>query len=727
MSEKLAHPAISLGRDKPTGAAKKTVNRDSQVAPAMGLTADNGIIKVQALIDILPDYFYIKDLESRFVIANKSLAANNGFLNTSDLVGLSDADIHPPEIAEKFHAEEEEIIRTGLPIIGRVERIVEAGVEKWFSSTKFPLRDTRNEIIGLLGIAHDISEMIRGEVDLYRAQTFWHSVVENVPDAIVVKDVHTRRYTMMNHAAEKLIGTSRSYALGKTAADIYPAAYAELIRLEDDLLLETGELTIDNHEMFFHKNEPRIVVVTRKLLLNERGEPQFMLAVLHDITERKRAEERVAYLAQHDTLTGLPNRAVFNERLNKAIDRAKARNAQFAVLAIDLDRLKEVNDMFGHAAGDHLITEVASRFCAASTDAFVARIGGDEFAVVAENADTVANLVRFTDRLNEFVSREMNIEGAKYCPSISVGIAVFPNDGGDAKSLLANADAALYRAKAEGRSVSRFFERGMDMEIRDRRALRHDLHFAIERNEFAIHYQPKATMNGEIIGFEALLRWNHPTRGRVSPAEFIPAAEESRLIVEIGEWVLREVCKEACSWPLPLSVAVNLSPVQFQYGDLTNLVHSILLETGLTANRLALEITEGVLITDSTRALTVLRQLKAFGVCIVMDDFGKGYSSLSYLQLFPFDIIKIDRDFVHNVCQNHQSAAIVRAVLGLARALGLPVLAEGVETKEELEFLRALGCDEMQGYLIGRPGPIEQYCEVLGRLPDFGREASVLA
>jgi EAL domain-containing protein (putative c-di-GMP-specific phosphodiesterase class I) len=293
-------------------------------------------------------------------------------------------------------------------------------------------------------------------------------------------------------------------------------------------------------------------------------------------------------------------------------------------------------------------------------------------------------------------------------------VAVFPEDGRDATTVLANADAALYGAKTEGRGVTRFFKADMDRRLRERHALRHDLGLAIERGELAVHYQPQAKVTGEIVGFEALLRWRHPLRGLVPPSTFIPIAEESSLVVRIGAWVLCEVCREAASWPRALGVAVNLSPAQFQHGDLPSLVHSILLETGLAAKRLELEITEGVLMTDSPRALSVLRRLKALGVLIAMDDLGKGYSSLSYLQSFPFDKIKIDRAFVSKLQQNPQSAAIVRAVLGLARGLGLPVLAEGVETEEELAFLVAEGCDQVQGYLIGRPLPIANYAETIG-------------
>ena len=305
---------------------------------------------------------------------------------------------------------------------------------------------------------------------------------------------------------------------------------------------------------------------------------------------------------------------------------------------------------------------------------------------------------------------------------MSVGIAMYPGDGTDQAALLANADAALYRAKAEGRGSIRFFKADMDQQLRERRALNHDLGSALERNELVLYYQPLARVDGEIIGFEALVRWQHPTLGLVTPGMFIPMAEESGFIIPMGEWVLREACREAASWPQPLRISVNLSPVQFRHGDLVGMVHSALLESGLAAGRLEIEITESVLVDDFDRALSLVRRLKALGVHIVMDDFGTGYSSLQNLQSFPFDKLKIDRSFINNVETNQQSATIVRAVIGLCRGLGVPVLAEGVERQAQLDFLAGAACDEVQGYFFGRPQPIAVYEAIVNGEDTAGKD-----
>ena len=357
------------------------------------------------------------------------------------------------------------------------------------------------------------------------------------------------------------------------------------------------------------------------------------------------------------------------------------------------------------------------RLEAACQGAFLARLGGDEFAVITPTGSQPAAAEALAEMLSAALDSDIEINGNTLHVGLTIGVGIYPQDGTDAPTLVANTDAALFRAKAEMRGSIRFFEMSMDKQLREKRALQQDLRLAISRDELALHYQPQAHIDGDITGFEALMRWHHPRDGLVPPSTFIPLAEESGLIPVLGEWILRTACREAASWPRSLHVAINLSPVQFQHGDLPRLVHQILLESGLAPSRLELEITEGVLIGDFTRAVSILRRLKNLGVRIAMDDFGTGYSSLSYLQSFPFDKIKIDQSFVANLSHSQQAATIIRAVIALGRGLNLPVVAEGVETEEQLRFLANEHCNEIQGYFVGRPKPIEDYTEAVGRAP----------
>lgn len=466
----------------------------------------------------------------------------------------------------------------------------------------------------------------------------------------------------------------------------------------------------ETHSWVSEGPDGRVIAITNKPIANG-----FWIGTHEDITARRQAERRVEHLAWYDALTDLPNRAAFNERLAAAVQRTAATTEKFALLCADLDRFKVVNDVFGHPTGDKLVREIARRLSGVTEGAFVARYGGDEFCFIATEGAQPAKAAELADRLLAAFAEDFAIDGQRHRMGLSIGVAVFPADGADAATLMNNAEAALYRAKKEGRGTVRFFEAAMDKRLRDKRALQHELRAALDKGEFFVDYQPQARITGEVVGFEALIRWYHATRGPIPPGTFIPVAEDSGLIREIGAWVLRETCREAASWPWPLQVAINLSPAQFKQDDLPGLVHTVLLETGLPPARLELEVTEGVLVDDFSRAVSILRRLKALGVQITMDDFGSGYSSLSYLQAFPFDKIKIDRSFIANLESSPQSATIVRAVIGLARGLGMPVVAEGVESREQIEFLADASCNLVQGYLVGRPRPIADYAEMVGR------------
>jgi diguanylate cyclase (GGDEF)-like protein len=438
---------------------------------------------------------------------------------------------------------------------------------------------------------------------------------------------------------------------------------------------------------------------------------QLRILAVRDISERKEAAERIAHLAFHDALTGLPNRAVFTDHLVRTVDKARESGDSVAVLCVDLDGFKAANDIYGHPAGDAVLIAVAQRLRAAVREhELVARLGGDEFAVVQAGGQQPGQVGLLAGRVLEALTEPFGIGQDIVRISGSVGVALYPADAATPEALIKNADMALYRAKAEGRGTARFYEATMDEALRQRRQLDADLRQAIGRGELAVHYQPLADLeSGRILGFEALLRWTHARLGEIGPAVFIPLAEESGLILKLGEWVLREACWEAARWTPPLKLSVNLSPVQFTQGDLAAAVEAILAETGLDPARLELEVTEGLLIRDADKAIAILERLKALGVQISMDDFGTGYSSLSYFRMFPFDKVKIDQSFIRDMIENPQARAIIRSVIGLGRGLGMPVVAEGVETAEQLDALRAEGCDQVQGFLISRPGPIAHF------------------
>ncbi len=430
-------------------------------------------------------------------------------------------------------------------------------------------------------------------------------------------------------------------------------------------------------------------------------------AALIDRQTRSDAMQRLHHMAMNDALTGLPNRTSFQTELQRQIEVARATGTKLAVVAIDLDRFKEINDLHGHKAGDDVLVMLANRMREQlQGDDVVARLGGDEFVALTRYHDG-DRVLKFVTRLDAAIKAPLILGAFNTRVGASIGVAIFPNDAGRAEALTNNADLAMYRAKRKGSLEPRFYDAVLDEAVRDRRELANDLRRAIDEGQLELHYQVQASLvTRDVTGYEALARWNHPVRGNIPPLEFIPIAEENSLILPLGEWVLRQACTDAMTWKHESKVAVNVSPLQLAHDDLPRVIQQILLETGLPAHRLEIELTESAIMADRDHSLHVLRQIKALGIGVALDDFGTGYSSLGMLRAFPFDKIKLDRLFISGLADNPQAIAIVRAVLALGKSLSIPVLAEGIETAEQFEVLRREGCDEAQGFLLGYPTPM---------------------
>jgi diguanylate cyclase (GGDEF)-like protein/PAS domain S-box-containing protein len=673
---------------------------------------------LESVLDNVPVCVAAKSIEDgRYIFANRAFERFSRFSRDKILGKRADEIFHPESAASIAAADHAALTMPGGQF--RNEFVVQRGSEKRvLASTRVIARDHQNRPEFLIALFDDITDRRSLSEELESTKKFLELVVDNIPVSLIVERVSDGRYLLANRSAETILNRRREDATGLTAADIFNPKEAKLIIARDEAAIKKRGLLTEEHPIST-KDGLRLFLTRRMTVLDDAGEPQYLIKTHEDVTDRRQTESRMAHMAYHDGLTDLPNRAAFLQALAQMIEACEGTDEEFAVLSVDLDGLKEINDVFGHAVGDKLLIEVSRRIQDSARGGVVARLSGDEFGLIIDGRQPAAGKA-LAEHLAEALAQEFPIDGKTVRIGVTTGISVFPRNGSDAASLLANAGAALFRAKAKSRGSIGIYEPEMDQQIRDRRVLHQDLSLAIKNGELSLHYQPQAmsrhtVASSEVIGFEALARWLHPVRGFVPPGDFIPLAEESGLIVEMGEWILREACREAASWPLPLQIAVNLSPAQFMHGDLVGLVHSILLETGLAPDRLELEITEGVLIEDFDRGLALLRRLKALGVRISMDDFGSGYSSLSYLQAFPFDKIKIDRAFVINLGRNPQSAAIVRAVIGLGHGLEMSIVAEGVETQEQLGFLADEGCDAVQGYFIGKPAPIGQYAALVGR------------
>lgn len=582
---------------------------------------------------------------------------------------------------------------------------------KWWDVSVSPIMGRDGNPARLLATSRDITETKRVQDEFQETAIRLAAVLESTTDCIVVLD-REWRFTYLNSRAAAMIARGRDL-VGVSIWKAFPEAVGGTFdRHYRDALARHAPVV-------FEEFLPSLGLW---LEVHAYPSPDGLSIFFHDVTERRRVAERLEHLSRHDPLTGLANRTLLRERL--AQEGAGDGQTLMALLCLDLDGFKTINDTLGLATGDRVLVETAERLraCVRKTDT-VARIGGDEFAVLLAGLDHPGEASALAQRIIAAFRMPLEVNGHPIVTVTSIGITLVPETGLPSDDILKNADIALHWAKAQGPGQVCFFEPGMDENLQRRQTLKEDLHGAVQRGEFILHYQPLVMLaSGSVSGFEALVRWHHPVRGLVSPVDFIPLAEETGAVLDLGEWVLRRACWDAATWPGDIAVAVNLSPVQFRDPGLIAMVQEALAASGLAAHRLQLEITESVLLQDNVANLTTLHALRELGVKIAMDDFGTGYSSLGYLRRFPFDKIKIDRSFVGDLPDGAESHAIVSAVIGLGHSLCIATTAEGIETREQLERLRDRGCTEGQGYLFSRPVPLAQVRTLIdllrGQAPD---------
>lgn len=670
---------------------------------------------LQTVIENLNDGVVITDLHDQVLYVNSRLAK---------LVGCSVAEMVGKPAHQFFHEIEgwldfQGISEKAQPFYGWKEGQLRRkdGRKFWAEVNATLLCDSTGEAIGTLITLKDITE--RKWLEEYLR--LLESVVVNANEIVMISQTEAAiddplnlRIIYVNDAFSRATGYSSGEAIGKSALVLVgeKTSIAEVDRIR---------ATLSNYEpvraevIFYHKNgTPFWVDVNMVPIRNEQGQVTHFVSVMREVTERKLAEEQLRRNAFHDSLTGLPNRLLFMERLSQTVAHTSENSSyRFALLFLDLDRFKVINDSLGHMIGDQLLIAIARRLegCLSKNDT-VARLGGDEFTILLENIQNDSDATKIAERVQHALSKPFNLSGHEVFTSASIGIMLSSTDFDRPEDLLRGADIAMYRAKAQGKACHEVFDTDMHTHVVALMQLENDLRKAVERQEFELYYQPiVALATGRIVGFEALVRWQHPEQGMISPAKFVPIAEETGLIIPLGQWVLREACRQLKRWQNefasepPLTISVNLSSRQFSQPSLINQIRQILTDTGVDAHCIKLEITESAIMENTESAMDMLLQLKAMGIQLSVDDFGTGYSSLGYLYRFPMDVLKIDRSFVSRVDIDGEKLELVRTIITLAWNLGMDVVAEGVETTKQLAQLKALKCEYAQGYLFSKPLP----------------------
>lgn len=687
---------------------KRVAQRTAELS-AISATLEQERNLIRTLIDAVPDGIFAKDINSKFLWANESVARGMG-TTRENLIGKDDFDFFPKEMAQNFFDDEQTIVRTGEGLVNREELAVnkETGNMRWFLTTKLPVRNDKGDTVALVGIGRDITLRRLAERALRDSEERFRSLIELSSDWYWEQNTDLQFIDIEDPNNKS--SYTRAEVLGKNLKELPGTALVSESWIEyDHLVAERKPLrdlelrrVADNGNAYF-------ISLTGLPAFDEHGNFRGYRGIGRDITARKRSEQHIHFLATHDSLTSLPNRFMFSQILNLAIESAHRYHRKLAVFFIDLDRFKNINDTLGHEAGDFLLCEMAARLkqCLRGSDV-VGRLGGDEFVILLPETENAEQIATVAQKILATSLNPINISGQECRITASIGISIYPDDGKDEQTLMKNADIAMYRAKEEGKNNFQFYSPDIEARSLERLVLENNLRMALERNEFFLHYQAKRDLQtGAIAGVEALVRWQHPELGIISPAQFIPLAEETGLIVLIGRWVLKTACAQNVAWLKqglpPLCMAVNLSVRQFFDDQLIQDVADALSESGMQPELLEMEITEGMVMQDAERAIRILTAIKALGVRLAIDDFGVGYSSLAQIKRFPIDTLKVDSSFIRDIPQNREDRAITEAIIAMGRTLSLTVIAEGVETKEQEAFLRDHNCDQSQGYYFSKP------------------------